>query len=71
MRIYVLDTKHFSCCMNELDLLLFSFKCIGDDDNAALCEIYSEEEIKQEVWECDGDRSPRPNEFNFNFIRTC
>ena len=32
------------------------FKCIGDDDNAALCEIYSEEEIKQEVWECDGDR---------------
>jgi len=47
------------------------FKCIGDDDNAALCEIYSEEEIKQEVWECDGDRSPRPNEFNFNFIRTC
>jgi hypothetical protein len=29
----------------------------------------SMEEIKESVWDCDGSRSPRPDDFNFKFYR--
>ncbi|XP_021980825.1 uncharacterized protein LOC110876976 [Helianthus annuus] len=29
------------------------------------------EEIKAAVWECEGDRAPGPNGFNFKFIKRC
>ena len=29
------------------------------------------EEIKGVVWECDGDKCPGPDGFNFNFLRNC
>jgi len=31
---------------------------------------FSEDEIKQAVWQCEGSKSPGPDEFNFNFIKS-
>ncbi|XP_021980533.1 uncharacterized protein LOC110876677 [Helianthus annuus] len=32
---------------------------------------FSEEEIKAAIWECDDDRAPGPDGFNFKFIKKC
>jgi len=29
----------------------------------------TEEEIRKEIWQCDGTKSSEPNDFNFNFIK--
>lgn len=36
-----------------------------------LTKVFLEEEIRDAIWECDGDKTPRPNEFNFNFLKKC
>lgn len=47
------------------------FKQISSGDSALLLMPFLEEEIKGEVWNCDGDKSPRPDEFNLRFIKEC
>ena len=32
---------------------------------------FSEEEVKNAVWDCGGSKSPGPDGFNFNFIKSC
>jgi len=32
---------------------------------------FSEEEVKDVVWQCGGSKSPGPDGFNFNFIQSC
>ena len=32
---------------------------------------FSEEEVKDAVWQCGGSKSPGPDGFNFNFIKFC
>jgi len=32
---------------------------------------FTEEEVKNAVWECGGSKSPGPDGFNFNFIKSC
>lgn len=32
-------------------------------------EQFSEEEIKNAVWDCEGDKSPGPDGFNFTFLK--
>ena len=32
---------------------------------------FSEEEVKEAVWQCGGSKSPGPDDFNFNFIQHC
>ncbi|XP_068504156.1 uncharacterized protein [Phaseolus vulgaris] len=34
-----------------------------------MIEAFTEEEIKEAVWQCEGTKSPGPNGFNFNFIK--
>lgn len=34
-----------------------------------LMEPFEEEQIKEGVWSCDGDKSPIPDDFNFRFIK--
>ncbi|KAJ0805669.1 putative RNA-directed DNA polymerase [Helianthus annuus] len=36
-----------------------------------LIRPFSLEEIKGAVWDCDGDRAPGPDGFNFNFLKRC
>jgi len=45
------------------------FLRIDDEDNTAITRCFSEEEIKQAVWECEGKKSPGLDGFNFNFTK--
>jgi len=45
------------------------FKSLSTRDNLCLLERFSEEEIRDAVWQCEGSKSPRPDGFNFNFIK--
>jgi hypothetical protein len=48
-----------------------NFNSLTDEDNANLLEPFSEEEIRDTVWSCDGNKSPGPDGFNINFLKTC
>jgi len=45
------------------------FKSLSISDNLFLLERFSEEEIRDAVWQCDGSKSLEPDEFNFNFLK--
>lgn len=46
------------------------FKRIDVGVNDRLIAQLSEEEIKEAVWECEGNKSPGPDGFNFTFLRS-
>jgi hypothetical protein len=48
-----------------------TFPSISPEDNAALLEPFHEEEIKETIWSCDGNKSPGPDGFNLNFLKVC
>ena len=45
------------------------FKALTQKDNDSLVAEFSEKEVKEAVWQCDGSKSPGPDGFNFNFIK--
>ncbi|CAL0299064.1 unnamed protein product [Lupinus luteus] len=45
------------------------FESISDDDNVYLTNRFVEAEIKEEVWSCEGDKSPGRDDYNFSFIK--
>lgn len=45
------------------------FKLLGENDNTLLIALFDDEEIKQAVWDCDGDKSPGRDKYNFSFIK--
>ncbi|GKV48452.1 hypothetical protein SLEP1_g55265 [Rubroshorea leprosula] len=46
-----------------------SFKQLDEADNDFLTATFSEEDIKNAVWDCDSFKSPGPDGFNFRFIK--
>ena len=40
-------------------------------DMEDLKTLPSEEEIKQAMWDCESNRAPSPDGYNFNFLRKC
>ncbi|GKV42979.1 hypothetical protein SLEP1_g50328 [Rubroshorea leprosula] len=46
-----------------------AFKMISEDENSLLLAPFSEEEVKQAVWNCDCSKAPGPDGFNFRFVR--
>jgi hypothetical protein len=48
-----------------------TFPSISSDDNVALLEPFHEEEIRETIWSCDGNKSPGPDGFNLNFLKAC
>ncbi|GAU44256.1 hypothetical protein TSUD_400020 [Trifolium subterraneum] len=52
-----------------LDGLIFAQ--LSNTDNDALIGVFSEKEIREAVWSCDRNKSPGPDGFNFNFLKTC
>ena len=38
-------------------------------DNLRLVEGFSETEVRDAVWQCEGSKSPEPDGFNFNFLK--
>jgi len=45
------------------------FKSLSQEDNLSLVAEFTEKEIRDAVWQCEGSKSPRPDGFNFNFIK--
>ena len=55
----------------EIQLMLDNvpFPNISSEDNRALIKAISIEEVKQAVWDCDSNKSPGPDGFNFSFFK--
>jgi len=45
------------------------FKAIGQQHNVRLSKPFNAKEIKVVVWECGSDKSPKPDDLNFKFIK--
>ncbi|GKV11959.1 hypothetical protein SLEP1_g23168 [Rubroshorea leprosula] len=45
------------------------FKQISSTDSELLMAEFSEDEIKEAVWDCDSSKSPGPDGFNFRFVK--
>jgi len=56
-----LSVKLHNACFNK----------ITEEDNIWLVGRISDEEVKEAVWSCGSDKSPRPDGFNFSFIKLC
>jgi len=56
---------------NDLELRLdaVDFKKLTLKESLNLIYGFTEEEIKEAVWQCEGSKSPDPDGFNFNFIK--
>ena len=39
------------------------------EDNLSLIADFSEEEIREAIWQCEGNKSSGPDDYNFNFIK--
>lgn len=68
--------RHFSCQFKEEKCVRptldgVHFKSISSLDSDRLIEEFTMEEVKEAVWICEGDKSPRPDGFNFTFIKSC
>lgn len=44
---------------------------LGDRDGELLTRAFTEEEIKDAMWDCDGSKSPGPDGFNLEFFKNC
>ncbi|XP_045831276.1 uncharacterized protein LOC123922622 [Trifolium pratense] len=47
------------------------FNVLSADDNDVLLQPFSEEDVREVIWSCDGNKSPGPDGFNFNFLKEC
>ncbi|MCH87539.1 LINE-1 reverse transcriptase like, partial [Trifolium medium] len=65
-------SRHFSEEWSNRPFLQgIEFNTLSADDNALLLEPFYEEEVKETVWSCDGNKSPGPDNFNTNFLKAC
>jgi len=46
------------------------FKSLPEAISLSMVEVFSEKEVKEAVWMCEGTKSPGPDDFNFNFIKS-
>ena len=45
------------------------FKSLPEEVSLRMIEVFSKEEVREAVWNCEGTKSPGPDGFNFNFIK--
>jgi len=57
-------TKDLGVRLDEVE-----FKTLTLTDNEGLVAGFTEKEIKDAMWQCEGSKSPGLNGFNFNFIQ--
>ncbi|GAU35431.1 hypothetical protein TSUD_375210 [Trifolium subterraneum] len=48
-----------------------NFNVLLAEDNDLLLQPFTEEEVREVIWSCDGNKSPGPDEYNFNFLKEC
>ncbi|XP_020211058.1 uncharacterized protein LOC109795906 [Cajanus cajan] len=65
------NSKFFHACINRRRPRLqgTNFKTLSEEDAATLILPFSDEEVKIAVWDYEGSKSPRPDGFNFTFIK--
>lgn len=68
--------RHFEQLFSEADpnrptLDGIHFPQISEQDNVMLTAPFTCEEIREAVWNCDGNKSPGPDGFSFNFFKSC
>jgi hypothetical protein len=69
----VLDhfSKHFKeDWSNRPYLQGIDFNSLSSEDNELLLAPFSEEEVKDVIFSCDGNKSPGPDGFNINFYKS-
>lgn len=54
---------------SDLNLDGVPFRSISSVDNALLCDTFDPQEVKAAVWDCKGDKSLGPDDFNFKFTK--
>lgn len=42
-----------------------------ESDYEGLTKNFTEEEVRDAIWECDENKSPRPDSYNFGFFKEC
>ena len=47
------------------------FKCLPQEISKSMVTSFTEEEVKEAVWQCEGTKSPGLDGFNFTFTRNC
>jgi len=57
-------TKDLGVRLDEVE-----FKSLSLTDNEGLLASFSEKEIRDAVWQCEGTKSPGPDGYYFNFIK--
>ncbi|MCI06375.1 cysteine-rich receptor-like protein kinase, partial [Trifolium medium] len=64
--------EHFSEEWNNRPFLQgIDFSMLSAEDNASLLVPFEEEEVRDVIWSCDGNKSPGPDGFNLNFFKAC
>ncbi|GAU42970.1 hypothetical protein TSUD_188430 [Trifolium subterraneum] len=65
-------SKHFSEEWHNRPFLNgINFNTLSVIDNCFLLDNFSEEEVRETVWSCDGNKSPGPDGYNINFLKAC
>ncbi|KAL6525382.1 hypothetical protein OROHE_015689 [Orobanche hederae] len=49
----------------------FAVRKVSEMEGDGLTRRFSEEEVREAVWDCDLDRSPGPDGFNLGFFKAC
>jgi len=57
-------TRDFGIRLEAVEL-----KSLSHEDNLSLVAEFSEKEVRDAVWQCEGSKNPGPDGFNFNFIK--
>ncbi|GAU47212.1 hypothetical protein TSUD_403530 [Trifolium subterraneum] len=57
--------------LNRPFLSGIDFNVLNNEDNSLLLEPFGEEEVREVIWSSDGNKSPGPDGFNFNFLKAC
>jgi len=45
------------------------FKSLPEEISLRMVEVFSEKEVREAVWHCEGSKSLGLDDFNFNFIK--
>jgi hypothetical protein len=65
-------SKHFTeDWKNRPFLQGIDFNSLSLEDNELLLAPFVEEDVKDTIWSCDGNKSPRLDGFNLNFFKVC
>ncbi|PNX79256.1 cysteine-rich receptor-like protein kinase [Trifolium pratense] len=56
---------------NRPNLNRVLFHSLSIEDNTFLLEPFSLDEVREVIWNSDGNKCPGPDGFNFNFLKAC